>query len=74
MQLSEMHRTGRVNDTHREKLQNQINKTIYKSRVLAAFDYYLHNKLKSHNTIELQLLSFIIQLRGYIFKKGDSSN
>ena len=65
-----MHRTGRVNDTHREKLQNQINKTIYKSRVLAAFDYYLHNKLKSHNTIELQLLSFIIQLRGYIFKKG----
>ena len=69
-----MHRTGRVNDTHREKLQKQVSKIIYKSRVLAAFNYYLHNKVKSHNTIELQLLSFIIQLRGYILNKGDSSN
>ena len=44
-----------LNDTHRKKLQLQLNTRIYKNKILAASNYCLHNYLKFYNFIELEL-------------------
>ena len=39
------------NDTHKEKLQEQVSTGICKKRTFAASDYCLHNQFKFWNSI-----------------------
>ena len=64
-------RTYEFNDTHRGKLQKQLNRIICEKTILATSDYCLHNQSRFHNSIELKLYNFIIQSRMYMFKQGD---
>ena len=49
-------------------IREQINKIIYKNRILAPSDYCLHNQLK----FQIQLSCHYVGV--HMFKPGDSSN